>query len=126
MLNKQYIKAAIDIRNEFLKTSQLLETYEKDLKEINSKIEKTINNLIDIKKGLNPTQNQNEVQASIIKEMELVEVEGAKYSKLIKPLSDKMEDLQKRETALYTSIKSKYPKITDDEIINELKKWIKK
>ena len=37
MLNKQYIKAAIDIRNEFLKTSQLLETYEKDLKEIGLK-----------------------------------------------------------------------------------------
>ncbi len=129
MISKIYIDAAIQIRDEFLDTSNKLSLYEKELSGISSKIEKNIKSLLSLKEDILSTStdlNKEEVNKKILLEMELIESEGDKYSKLITPLSDKIEELHKREDALYNDIKERYPKMSDDDIITELRKYIKK
>lgn len=126
MISKQYIDAAVSIREEFLKASDELTKYEKELGSISKLIQKNIDSLNEIKTNLNPTQSPQEVHDKIMKEMDLIEKQGEKYTKLIKPLSDKIEELQKREMSLYNNIKEKYPNLSDDQIVHELRNWIKK
>mgnify|MGYP001362482466 CR=1 FL=1 len=126
MISKQYIDAAVSIREEFLQTSKELTEYEKELGDISNLIQKNIDSLSSIKTDLNPTQSPQEIQDRIMKEMDLIEKQGEKYTKLIKPLSDKIEELQKREMSLYNNIRDKYPNLTDEQIVNELRNWIKK
>lgn len=129
MISKIYIDAAIQIRDEFLDTSNKLSLYEKELSGISSKIEKNIKSLLSLKEDILSTStdlNKEEVNKKILLEMELIESEGDKYSKLITPLSDKIEELHKREDALYNDIKERYPKMSDNDIITELRKYIKK
>jgi chromosome segregation ATPase len=129
MISKVYIDAAIQIRDEFIDTQNKLGIYEKELSNISSKIEKNIKSLLSLKEDILSTSsglNKEEVNKKILEEMEIIEGEGNKYSKLITPLSDKIEELHKREDALYNDIKERYPKLSDDDIITELRKYIKK
>lgn len=126
MISKQYIDAAVLIREEFLQTSKELTEYEKELGDISKLIQKNIDSLANIKTDLNPTQSPQEIHDKIMSEMDLIEKQGEKYTKLIKPLSDKIEELQKREVSLYNNIREKYPNLSDDQIISELRNWIKK
>ncbi len=125
MISKNYIDAAVKIREDFLETSTKLDKYELELKLISENIETYMKKLIDIKEGLKVTDSSKNIEIEIFNQIDLIQVESNKYSKLILPLIKKIEELQKREDALYHNIKEKYPKLNDDEIKHELSKWIK-
>lgn len=128
MIDKIYIDSAIKIREEVIETHKELSNCEDLTLTLKKSLEEKIRNLEKIKTTLLKTkeEDKDKIENEIINEFSSIEKQITKYSKIIEPLNKKMEELNKREESLYHTIKEKYPSLSDDEIINELKKWIKK
>jgi len=128
VIDKIYIDSAIKIREEVIETHKELSNCEDLTLTLKKSLEEKIRNLEKIKTTLLKTkeEDKDKIENEIINEFSSIEKQITKYSKIIEPLNKKMEELNKREESLYHTIKEKYPSLSDDEIINELKKWIKK
>ena len=124
MIDKIYIETAQKIRDEFIETTNKISQYEEPLREIQESIESFIKDLESIKSNLK-NKDSKTAETEIMDKVSSVEIEGNKYAKLIDPLNKKIEDLEKRENNLYNTLKEKYPKLSDEDIINELKKHLK-
>lgn len=128
MIDKIYIDSAMKIREEVIQTHGKLNDCEVETSKLKTELESKIINLEKIKVSLLKTteSDKEKIEKEIVSQFSQIEQQISNFGKLIEPLNKKMEELTKREESLYNTIKEKYPTLSDEQIIEELKKWIKK
>lgn len=115
MLDRNYINEAIRIRKEYL--SNLSNVNELD--NIYSDLLIEFNNL---KTKIDDIENkhQNVDEQYLFKLLEDINEKITNTSNKIKPFKNNIEKLNKEQSILYKNIKEKYPKLSDDDLYNEL------
>ncbi len=125
MIDSIYIERAISLRKEYLGLNGNLKNYENSIIKLKSKIEDTIGDLqsiIDNSKEI----SIEEIQKKSINHLISLEEETQKIQKLVDPINQKMETLQKEEQELYNQIKLKYPDLDNKEILSNIQSELKK
>lgn len=128
MIEERFIKRAVEIRKTYLKITRDLGVYEERAKQVLKTLEKTVIKLNILQENIKNKVVTNIDDASK-KAMDIlaeVEREGGRLEKIIDPLNLKIEGLRVEESELYRLIKEKHPKITDEEIIEEIRTELKK
>jgi len=124
MIDESFIKAAIKIRREYLKLTNNLNFYKR-------KAEDVIENLEDIVTKIENIQQETENQSitnndavvfQLTKLLTDVESEGRAVESLIDPLNKEIEKLGLEEQELWRNIKNKYPNLSDEEIVEYVRK----
>lgn len=130
MIDKIYIESAKNIRKEFLSLSEKLDNYQSDLNKYVSYLETASVDLEAIKnndvKKMKEAYELKDITEKITNKLNEIETEEQKIIHLIRPINDRIEKLREEENYLYSQIKEKYPKLTDEEIIKEIHSYLEK
>lgn len=125
-IDQTYIDKGINIRKEYLDTQVKLEGLATKVEELTLPIEKEISKVQEIENKLenNEYKSKEAFQAEFNPIMIAMEKYQQMLSNVYKPLNDKMESLKKDEENLYSSIKERYPLMSDVEIAKEFNERI--
>ena len=130
MIDKQLIESAKSIRKEFLKISNSLNNYHDDVKNLADfyfkKVEELKSYNKDHIKKIRSKEDLDKVTKHLVQEIELIEVEEQKLSDKVQKLNLDLEKLNKDENILYETIKSRYPNLSDDQIVKEIQSHLDK
>lgn len=129
MIDEQLILSAKEIRKKYIKALDSLNVYEKDIKNIVEFLKQKAKNLeviqdVDLKKKASKEELAR-ISKLIVEELTQIEDEEKRLLKRVESINSEIQNLQKEEQLLYTTIKTRYPKLTDDEIIKEIQRNLK-
>ena len=124
MIDESFIKAAIKIRREYLKLTNNLNFYKRKAEDVIENLEDIVTKIENIQQE---TENQNitnndAVVFQLTKLLTDVESEGRAVESLIDPLNKEIEKLGLEEQELWRNIKNKYPNLSDEEIVEYVRK----
>jgi len=115
-ISEKYLNEALRLREEYSKMIKILDEkspslkkYRTELEEINSRVLSVDVNNINIK-----------VEESVFKELALVDEKLLGIQKELQPVYDGIEDIQSQSDKLYIAITEKYPKMTSENIKNQI------
>ena len=124
MIAEIYIESAKNIRNEFLRLTKKLNTYDKKAAELIIYLETKSQELKDYSDNnvskIKDKSDIAKVGEDIIKKISEIEDEEQKLIRLIKPINDRIDRLKKDEEILFNQLKEKYPNLSLQEIIQEI------
>ena len=128
MIAEIYIESAKNIRNEFLRLSKKLDSYQQDTAKLVIYLE-NISKELEIFSRTEVAQIRDKTDISsvgehLIKKINEIEAEEQKLLRLITPINDKIDKLRNEETFLFKQIREKYPNMSDEEIINEVQSYL--
>lgn len=124
-INKIYLDEAIRIRETYLSIIEQISKKETEINRYKSNIETLMkSNSEYISK--NKTKTIDQVKENIKGELDDIDSNINKIVEKLTPLFDEMTKLEKQSKELYKTIKSKYPKLTEEDIQKEVFKVIKK
>lgn len=130
MIDNQLIESAKLIRREFIKISNSLSNYHDDIKNLANFYFKKVDELKsynkDVVKKIKTKDDLNKVTLHILKEIESIETEEKRLSNKVEKLNQDLEKLRRNETILYETIKTRYPNLTDQQIVEEIKPHLNK
>lgn len=125
MIDNQLIESAKLIRREFVKISNSLNNYHDDIKNLANFYFKKVDELKsynkDVVKKIKTKDDLNKATLHILKEIESIEVEEKRLSNKVEKLNLELEKLSRDESILYETIKSRYPDLSDQQIIEEIR-----
>jgi uncharacterized phage infection (PIP) family protein YhgE len=121
MIAKHYIETGNSIRTEFRSISNKLNSLLSDLSKIGNSLKEENDGLKNIYDNLSTYKDPDSAKKDILNKLSDIEKQGNKLSALYKPLNERLEELKKQEEILYVNIKSAYPNLSDEEIIEEFK-----
>lgn len=124
MIHKHYIDSAVKIRKEYLGLSKKLEDCGKQIKEISKNLYNKTELLDELKENLSQYKTPEEAQEAVFQKLNDIDLEHKKINDIYKPINERIEELGKQEEILYENIKRAYPKLSDEEIIAEINKYI--
>ena len=123
-----YIESAKNIRNEFLRLSKKLDSYQKEtaqlviyLENISKELEQF--SLTEVSQ-IRDKSDVSTVGDHLMKKINEIEAEEQKLLRLITPINNKIDKLRNEETFLFKQIREKYPNMSDQEIINEVQSYL--
>ena len=123
IISKQYIDTAVNIRREFVNLNSKLDNILNDLKDVADKLGNENDNLKKINADLGKFDKETSKDMIISKLLDM-EKEANRLSKVYEPINDRIEQLKRDEENLYLNIKNKYPNLSDDEIVSEIRPFI--
>lgn len=123
IISKQYIDTAINIRREFVNLNSKLDNILNDLKDVADKLGNENDNLKKINTDLGKFDKETSKDMIISKLLDM-EKEANRLSKVYEPINDRIEQLKRDEENLYLNIKNKYPNLSDEEIVSEIRPFI--
>lgn len=130
MIDIQLIESAKLIRKEFLKINRNLNHYQEDVKNLYQFYLKKVEDLSVLRDNITSTiKNKSDIQKvtqQILTEIESIEIEEKKLTEKVKKLNLQLEKLSQDEKVLYKTIQSRYPELTEDEIVKEIKSHLEK
>ena len=121
MIDKIYIESAKRIREDYVSLMKPLDFYLTQLKDMSELFIAAIADLEKFNSELH-TKTKEKAESELYEKLQKVEEDQNKIQKVIEPLNKKIEDLRKEENALWNQIKMSYPKLTEDQLINEIQK----
>ena len=129
MIDEQLILSAREIKKKYIKALDSLSIYEKDIKNIVEFLKQKAKNLekiqdVELKKKASKEELAR-ITKLIVEELTQIEDEEKRLLKKVESINSEIQNLQKEEQLLYTTIKTRYPKLTDDEIIKEIQRNLK-
>lgn len=128
MIDPQIIQAAKEIRRKYLNIVDELNSNQKDLQKLADFLNKKMEDLKRIEKEEfknKPTKEEvTRVTSIIVKEIEEIELNEKRLSKKFMKMNEELEQLQKEEKILYTTIKARLPSLKDEEIKKEIAKYL--
>jgi heme oxygenase len=129
MIDEQLILSAREIKKKYIKALDSLSIYEKDIKNIVEFLKEKAKNLeiiqdVELKKKAGKEELAR-ITKLIVEELTQIEDEEKRLLKRIESINSEIQNLQKEEQLLYSTIKKRYPKLTDDEIIKEIQRNLK-
>lgn len=128
MIDPQIIEAAKQIRRKFLSIVDELNANQDSLKEMADFLHKKMDQLKKIEneefKNKPSKEELARISAIIVKEIEDIEIKEKRLSKKFVKMNEELEDLKKEEDLIYNVLKVRYPKFTDDQIKQEIQKYL--
>lgn len=129
MIDQQLLYSAREIRKKYLSIMSNLSDYEKEIKKLSDFLLEKAEVFKKIEeKDLNTKGSKEElliITSKIVNEIQQIEDEEIKISKRIEQLNEGLNKLQEEEEVLYTTIKKRYPNMTDEEIKSQIHSVIK-
>ena len=129
MIDEQLILSAKEIKKKYIKALDSLSIYEKDIKNIVEFLKQKAKNLetiqdVELKKKAGKEELAR-ITKLIVEELTQIEDEEKRLLKRVESINSEIQNLQKEEQLLYTTIKTRYPKLTDEDIIKEIQRNLK-
>jgi hypothetical protein len=129
MIDEQLILSAREIKKKYIKALDSLSIYEKDIKNIVEFLKQKAKNLekiqdVELKKKASKEELAR-ITKLIVEELTQIEDEEKRLLKRVESINSEIQNLQKEEQLLYTTIKTRYPKLTDEDIIKEIQRNLK-
>ena len=125
MINEKYLNQALRIRKDYLKTNNNLLGLQEKLEQIQVELKSSLNGLTQVKDNSESYDNEEEFRKDVLKYLKDFEIQIKEINSLYEPLNNKMENLKEEEDKLYSELIKKYPKIKEEEIINQVKEYVK-
>lgn len=126
MINKKYLEQALRIRKDFRTTDQELFSIKEKLVEINTQLEKTLEDLKVIRENTDKYTTNESFQSDVMVHLIEFEKQSDKANEIYKPLNENMESLKLEEQNLYNTLLKEYPHLDESIIINEIQDYVKK
>jgi predicted nucleic acid-binding Zn-ribbon protein len=124
MIDESFIKAAIKIRREYLKLTNNLSFYKRKAEDVIENLEDIVTKIENIQQETENQKvtNNDAVVFQLTKLLTEIESEGRAVESLIDPLNKEIEKLGLEEQELWRNIKNKYPNLSDEEIVEYVRK----
>lgn len=125
-IDEKFLQQAIDIRRRYLKINNNILLYQKELKNIESKLEKHLTDLNDILDNINDKNSANkaDITENANKTLKILNELDENYktikNNVIDPNNKEIEALLKEEGVYYEKLKNTYPNLSDELIYNEV------
>jgi methyl-accepting chemotaxis protein len=128
MISEFYLKKALNIRKEFLSIVSNINLFESMTKGIMGVIESKMEDLNDLQTKINEKKISNIEVAkdSLLKIIMELEEESNNIEKSVNELTSRIDKLKKDEGVLFSDLKSQYPNLTNEEIKDQIHKYIDK
>lgn len=127
MIDEQLIESAKIIRKSFLKLSGDMSEYRKELEKLVEFLNEKVEVLKKIQSDtIRDKQGIYEVSTKILQEINEIEVKEKKLHKKVSDINTKIERLRNDEENLYTTIRSRYSELSEEDIIAEIQKNLEK
>ncbi len=123
MIDQQLLESAKIIRRDFLTLTKKLNVYQDDVKNLGKFLLNKAEQLKEFQSTIKDMRNHddlNRVTKHILNEIEEIETEERKLKEKVEKINLEMEKLRKDEEILYDTIKTRYPSLTDEQIIKEV------
>jgi hypothetical protein len=128
MIDEIFLSSAVRIRRTYLKLSNNMDLYQRSASDIVKRLDETIKSIDDLqkrteeaKKGKKP-ENTKQILVDMMKILNDIDLEGKGLDNLVNPLNKEIEKLAIEEKELYRQIKEKHHSLTEEQIINSVKK----
>ena len=128
MVDEVFLQKAVQIRRTYLKLSNNLNLYAKKANGVVKSLDELIERINKLQNEIQQEKNQNDktVAENAAKEMtkivEDLESEGLKLQQHMDPINKDIEKLALEEQELYRQIKEKNSHLTDEQIIESVRK----
>jgi len=128
MIDESFLQRAVYIRRTYLKMSNNMDFYKEKTENVLVKLDDTVKKIEGIqeeyesKKQDKKKQSPEDVLTELLKILDEVEEEGNKLESLVNPLNAEIEKLAKEEQELYRLIKERHSNLSDDQIVECVKK----
>lgn len=128
MIDQQLIESAKQIRKRYIKAMSNLGIYEQDVRNLANFLQeksKVFQKIQDVELKKKPSKEELEkVTRLIVDEITSIENEEQKILKKVESINVEIDKLQKEEDVLYKTIKKRYPKLSDDQIKEEIQSYL--
>lgn len=124
MISQKYIQQGVKIRKNFLEVNQKMNLLIDNIREVGEQLKKHTTDLERLNENLEDYTDVEAAKKDIFNKLNDVEQESKKLAAIYEPLNKELESLKKQEELLYNNIKNSYPKLSDQEIIEEFKPFI--
>jgi chromosome segregation ATPase len=126
MINEIYLKRALEIRKEYLRLLNDIESYENVARDLIKSISDRKSELEDLLQKINENRvsNPDEATQKLSSIIMMVEDDMNRVDKSINQINSKMDKLKDEEVILYNEIKNTYIELSDESIIDQIKKFI--
>lgn len=128
MIDQQLIESAKQIRKRYIKAMSNLSIYEQDVRNLANFLQeksKVFEKIKDVELKKKPSKEELEkVTRLIVDEITSIENEEQKILKKVESINVEIDKLQKEEDVLYKTIKKRYPKLSDDQIKEEIQSYL--
>ena len=125
MIDEQLIESAKTIRREYLRLSSVLLGYQDEVRELAGFLFGKVDELKSFNeervKKAKTKDDLKKVTDHIIHEIDLIEAEERKLQAKVERINEEMERLRKEEEVLYATIRERHPKLTDEQIVTEVR-----
>jgi len=130
MMDLQYVESAKYIRSEFLSLNKELSAHEEDLRKLSDFLFKKIDELKDYRdtviSKMKTREDLTTITAHLMKEIVSIEDEEKRINSKVDKLNVKLEKLKESEKNLFSSIRDRYPDMSDDQIRKEIQSHLEK
>ncbi len=126
-LDDYIIDSCINIRNEFITLTEQYDTHSKSLLDMSTTILNISNDLEKYRDDINLNEFELEKsQLFIISKLNEIEKEYNHVKGKVDPILNEIERLKNDENEIYLTIKKKYLDKSDEDILEEVSKFIEK
>jgi hypothetical protein len=128
MIDESFLQRAVYIRRTYLKMSNNMDFYKEKTENVLVKLDDTVKKIETLQEEYKSKENSKNKQApedvlgELLKILDEVEEEGKKLESLVNPLNSEIEKLAKEEQELYRLIKERHSNLSDDQIVECVKK----
>lgn len=131
MIDEKFLVAAVNIKRKYITLTTDINKYHDRAKQTVDKLNSTLADIENIKLKMkenakNKKLNSTEVLESMIKIITEIEDDGKSLEKYIDPLNKEIEKLAIEEQELYRIICEKHFDLTEEQIIESVKKRLEK
>lgn len=124
-INDGYIDSAIEIRNTFLRLYNSTLQYESKMESFMSEIEIIANELEKYRdSNFDDEKDLDKLGEKLVSRLKDIEVKMESINNILEPIQRDKKELENSEQRLFETLKDKYPNKTDEELKEEISKFI--
>ena len=125
MIDEKFLIAAVNIRRTYLKLTSNLDSYKNRAESTLSKLEEAYKELEKLQEKIETSKKQKisePVTDELLKIFDDIQSEGDKIEKFVEPLNKEIEKLAIEEQQLYKNICDKHSELSEEQIVDIVKK----
>ena len=126
MIDEKFLIAAVNIRKNYIKLTSNIDFYKKRAEKTLEVLDSSLKELEIIEKDMNDKDKTPDSINSIISLLTKIEEEGNKIEKFVEPLNKEIEKLAIEEQELYRVIVEKHPGLSENQIVESVRKRLEK
>lgn len=129
MIDEKFLTAAVNIKQKYLRLVGDLDLYQNRAKETLAKLEMAASKIDKIQNDLKEIKNKSEDFSAMNEIAEIfndIEEEGHRLEAFTTPINKEIEKLAIEEKELYKQICLKHPNLTEEQIVESVRKRLKK